>query len=142
MYTKPENSYKHFNDMQKHSENMFKLLGLPFRVVNICTGDLGNKQALQYDIELWMPGQNRKKGSYREETSCSNTLTYQSEALNTRVLRKDGKKEYVHMLNNTAIATPRVIIAILENFQQKDGTVKIPKALWKYTGFKAIKPKK
>ena len=142
MYTKPEDSYKYFEELQQNAESMFKELGIPFRVVNICTGDLGNKQALQYDIEGWMPGQNRKKGAYRELTSCSNVLDYQSVSLNTKFLNKKGEKEYVHMLNNTAIATPRAIIAILENFQQKDGSVKIPKALWKYTGFKVIKPKK
>ena len=100
------------------------------------------KQHLQYDIEVWLPGQNNKKGNYREEGSCSNCLSYQAETLGARILRKGGKKDYVHMLNNTVIATPRTIMAILENFQQKDGSVKIPKVLWKYTGFKVIKPKK
>ncbi len=139
---KPEDSKKYFKDMQRNAEKLFEDLGLHFRTVNICTGDLGNKQHLQYDIELWMPGQDNKKGRYREEGSCSNCLSYQAEVLNTKVVRKDGTKEYVHMLNNTAIATPRTIIAILENFQQKDGSVKIPKALWKYTGFKIIPSKK
>jgi seryl-tRNA synthetase len=138
---KPENSEKYFKELHKNAEKIFEELKLPFRVVNLCTGDLGNKQHLQHDIELWMPGQNGKKGNYREGTSCSNCLSYQAESLGARVVKK-GKKEYVHMLNNTAVATPRAIIAILENFQQKDSSVKIPKALWKYTGFKVIKPKK
>jgi len=143
VYCKPEDSPKFFKEIQKNSEEMFKELELPFRVVNICTGDLGNKQILQYDIELWMPGQKNKTGAYREETSCSNVGNYQSVTLNTKFLRgKTGEKEYVHMLNNTAIATPRAIVALLEVNQQKDGSVKIPKALWKYTGFKVIKPKK
>jgi len=121
---------------------MFKELGIPFRVVNICTGDLGNKQILQYDIEAWFPGQKNKKGAYREVTSCSNVTNYQSVTLNTKFIKKNSsEREYVHMLNNTAIATSRAIVAILENFQQKDGSVIIPKALWKYTGFKIIKPK-
>lgn len=143
VYCKPEDSPKLFKEIQKNAEEMFKELGLPFRVVNICTGDLGNKQMYQYDIELWLPGQKNKTGAYREETSCSNVGNYQAVTLNTKFIRKKtGQKEYVHMLNNTAIATPRTIVAILENFQQKDGSVKIPKALWKYTGFKVIKPKK
>lgn len=142
MYCKPEDSRKYFDELQRNAENMFKELGIPFRVVVICTGDLGNKQALQYDIEVWLPGQNEKKGAYREATSCSNCRDYQAVTLNTKVRRKNGKVEYVHMLNNTAIATPRAIVAILENFQQKDGSIKIPKVLWKYAGFKEIKPKK
>lgn len=143
VYCKPEDSLKFFNEIQKNSEELFKELGIPFRVVNICTGDLGNKQSLQYDIEAWLPGQKNKTGAYREVTSCSNVKDYQSYTLNTKFLRKKtGEKEYVHMLNNTALAIPRVIVAILENFQQADGSVRIPKALWKYTGFKMIRPKK
>jgi len=143
MYTKPEESYKYFKYMEELTEKMWKQMGIPFRVVLICTGDLGNKQALQNDIEAWFPGQKDKKGAYREVTSCSNTLTYQSSVLNTRYVdKKTGAREYVHMLNNTAIATSRAIPAILENFQQKDGSVKIPKVLWPYTGFKVIKRKK
>ncbi len=142
IYCKPEDSPKYFDELQKNAENMFKELGLPFRVVNTCTGDLGNKQAIMHDIEVWMPGQNNKKGAYREATSCSNCKNYQAVTLNTKFRRKNGQVEYVHMLNNTAIATPRAIVAILENFQQKDGSIKIPKVLWKYTGFKVIKPKK
>ena len=90
-----------------------------------------------------MPGQKKKAGAFRELTSCSNVLDYQAVTLNTKFRRaKTGAREYVHMLNNTAIATPRAIICILENFQQPDGSVKIPKALWKYTGFRVIRPKK
>ncbi len=139
---KPQDSEKYFKELQANSEALFKSLGLHFRVVNICTGDLGNKQHLQYDIEGWMPGQDGGKGRYRELGSCSNCLSYQAETLNTKFESKKSEKEYVHMLNNTGIATPRAIIAILEQFQQKDGSVKIPKALWKYTGFKKIKAKK
>ncbi|PIZ51798.1 serine--tRNA ligase [Candidatus Woesearchaeota archaeon CG_4_10_14_0_2_um_filter_33_13] len=134
VYCKPEDSYKFFDEMQKNAEELFKELELPFRVVRICTGDIGNKQALQYDIEAWMPGQNNKKGSYREVTSCSNCTDYQAVTLNTKVKRKDGKKEYVHILNNTALTDTRPIVAILENFQTKEGTVKIPKVLQSYVG--------
>ncbi|PIN76340.1 serine--tRNA ligase [Candidatus Woesearchaeota archaeon CG10_big_fil_rev_8_21_14_0_10_36_11] len=142
VYCMPEDSYKFFDELQKNAEELFQELGIPFRVVNICTGDLGNKQALQYDIEAWLPGQNNKKGAYREVTSCSNVTNYQAVTLNTKYLKKDGTREYVHMLNNTALATARVIVAILEIFQTKSGTVKIPKALWPYMGgIKEIKRK-
>ncbi len=134
MYTKPEESYKYFHKMEGITEKLFKSLGIPFRVVAICSGDIGNKQALQYDVEAWFPGQNEKNGSYREVTSCSNCLDYQSVTLNTKYLTKDGEKRYVHMLNNTMIATARAIAAILENNQTVKGTVKIPKVLWKYMG--------
>lgn len=139
VYCLPEESYKFFEEMQKNSEELFKELEIPFRVVKICTGDIGNKQALQYDIEAWMPGQNDKKGNYREVTSCSNCTNYQAVTLNTKVLRKNSDKEYVHILNNTALTDTRPIIAILENFQTASGTVKIPKVLWPYmNGIKEI----
>ncbi len=142
VYCKPEDSYKFFDELQKNSEEMFKELELPFQVVQICTGDIGNKQALQYDIEAWMPGQNGKQGSYREVTSCSNCTEYQAVTLNTKFMRQNGEKEYLHILNNTALTDTRPIVAILENFQTKNGTVKIPKALWPYmNGIKEIKRK-
>lgn len=143
VYCKPEDSYSYFEEMQKNSEEMFKELEIPFRVVQICTGDIGNKQALQYDIEAWMPGQNGKQGSYREVTSCSNCLDYQAVTLNTKFKKKDGTKAYLHILNNTALTDTRPMVAILENFQTKEGTVKIPKALWPYMNeIKEIKKKK
>ncbi len=143
IYCQPQHSEKLFQEMQKNAEELFAELGIPFRVVQICTGDIGNKQALQYDIEAWFPGQNEKKGNYREVTSCSNCTSYQSVTLNTRFLNKEGVKEYVHILNNTALTDTRPIIAILENFQTKEGTVKIPKALWPYMGgVKEIRRKK
>lgn len=143
VYCLPENSEKFFKEMQKNAEELFEELEIPFRVVQICTGDIGNKQALQYDIEAWFPGQKEKTGAYREVTSCSNCTDYQSVTLNTKVLRKDGAKQYVHILNNTALTDTRPIAAILENFQTKDGTVKIPKALWPYMGgIKEIKRKR
>ena len=139
---KPEDSAKYFKEMQAISEFIFQQLEVPYRVVAVCSGDIGNKQSLQYDIEAWFPGQNEKKGVYREVTSCSNCLEYQAVTLNTKFVAKDGERKYVHMLNNTALATSRVIVAILENFQTKEGTFKIPKALWPYMGgIKEIKPK-
>ena len=143
VYCNPEASNEMFQELQLNAEELFKELGLPFRVVNICTGDIGNKQSLQYDIEAWFPGQNGKKGTYREVTSCSNCLDYQAVTMNTKVKLPDGTKQYVHILNNTALTDTRPIAAILENFQTKEGTVKIPKALWPYmNGVKEIKPKK
>ncbi len=143
VYCKPKESYTFFDEIQKNAEEMFKELELPFRVVRICTGDIGNKQALQYDIEAWFPGQNKKNGAYREVTSCSNCTDYQAVSLNTKYLDTEGKKKYVHLLNNTALATARAIAAILENFQTKEGNVKIPKTLWPYMGgVKEIKSKK
>jgi seryl-tRNA synthetase len=142
IYCLPEESPMYFDMLQANAESLFKELGLPFRVVNICTGDIGNKQSLQNDIEAWFPGQKDKKGAYREVTSCSNCLDYQAVTLNTRVKRKDGTKQYVHLLNNTALTDTRPIAAILENFQTKNGTVKIPKVLWPYmSGIKEIKRK-
>jgi seryl-tRNA synthetase len=143
VYCKPQNSEKFFQEMQKNAEEMFEELGIPFRVVSICTGDIGNKQALQYDIEAWMPGQKDKTGNFREVTSCSNCTNYQAATMNTKFWKNSDEKEYVHILNNTAITDTRPIVAILENFQTKEGTVKIPKALWPYmNGITEIKRKK
>ncbi len=142
IYCQPEDSAKLFQEMQRNAEELFQELGLPFRVVAICSGDIGNKQALQYDIEAWFPGQNGKQGMYREVTSCSNCTNYQSVTLNTKFMNKAGAKEYVHLLNNTALTDTRPIAAILENFQTKQGTVKIPKALIPYMdGITEIKKK-
>ena len=139
----PEESAKHFKQMQAISEDIFQQLEIPYHVVAVCSGDIGNKQSLQYDIEAWFPGQNEKKGAYREVTSCSNCLEYQAVTLNTKYVAKNGERKYVHMLNNTALATSRVIVAILENFQTKEGTVKIPKVLWPYmNGIKELKKRK
>ncbi len=143
VYCRPEDSYTFFKELQKNAEELFKELEIPFRVVQICTGDIGNKQALQYDIEAWFPGQNGKQGAYREVTSCSNCLDYQAVTLNTRFTDENGKKRYVHLLNNTALTDTRPIAAILENFQTSKGTVRIPKVLWKYMdGIKEIGKKR
>ena len=143
IYCRPEESPKYFKEIQSISESIFTQFGIPFRVVAICSGDIGNKQSIQHDIEAWFPGQAEKKGAYREVTSCSNCLEYQAVTLNTRYLSKTGEKKYVHLLNNTALASPRALAAILENFQTKEGTVKIPKALWPYMGgVKEIKRKR
>lgn len=135
-YAHPDNSWEEQERMIGIAEQIFKGLKLPYRVVNICTGDLGGVAARKYDIEVWLPGQKR----FREVVSCSNCTEYQSRRLMVRYREKEGApvKGYVHTLNSTAITTTRPIIAILENFQQKDGSIKIPDVLVKYTGFNTI----
>ncbi len=135
--TKPEDSFKMLEELQKISEEFFKSLEIPFRVIELCSGDLGDKFAKQYDIEAWFPRQN----AYKEITSAGNCTDYQARRLNTKYLTGKGK-QYPHILNNTMVATSRAMVAILENFQNKDGTVTVPKVLQKYTGFKIIGKKK
>jgi len=128
IFCKPEDSWKLHEELQKNSEEMFKQLGIPFRVVNICTGDIGIIAAKKYDIEAWFP----RSKKYMEVTSCSNCTDYQANRLNIRYEVKTGERYHVHTLNNTGIATSRAMVAILENYQQKDGSIKIPKVLQKY----------
>jgi len=138
IFCKPEDSWAWHDKLQRNSEEIYEQLGMHYRIVNICTGDLGSIAAKKYDIEVWMPTQ----GKYREVGSCSNTTDYQANRLNIRFVDKDNVKKAVHILNNTVIATGRVMVAILENFQREDGTVAIPKVLWPYTGFKELMSKK
>ncbi|MFZ8791147.1 MAG: serine--tRNA ligase [Thermosphaera aggregans] len=129
VYAKPEESWDLMEELIGNAEELFKGLELPYRVVNIASGDLGAPAAKKYDLETWMPAQ----GLFREMVSCSNTTDWQSYRLRTRLIRRKGMvKEYVHTLNSTAIASTRTITAILENHQQEDGTVYIPKVLRKY----------
>ncbi len=128
IFTTPENSWAEHDKLIKNAEDLFKKLELPYRIVNICTGDIGTVAAKKYDLEVWMPHQN----AYREMVSCSNCTDYQSRKLNIRYGKEGAEKELVHTLNSTAIATSRAIVAILENNQQKDGTVTIPKVLRPY----------
>ncbi|MBM3200086.1 serine--tRNA ligase [Candidatus Woesearchaeota archaeon] len=130
---KPEDSWKFHDELQKNSETMIKQLGLPFRVVNICTGDIGIVAAKKYDIEAWFPRTN----NYLEVGSNSNCTSYQAVRLNIRY-QKGEEREYVHTLNNTGIATSRIMVSILENYQQKDGSVKVPTALQKYMNGKKV----
>ncbi|TSC92137.1 MAG: seryl-tRNA synthetase, partial [Candidatus Berkelbacteria bacterium Licking1014_85] len=115
-------------------EKIMQGLDIPYQVINICSGDLGLPAAKKYDIETWIPSQKK----YRETHSTSNTTDFQARRLNIK-FEKNGQKELVHMLNGTAIAIGRILIAILENYQQKDGSVLIPKVLQKYCGFESIK---
>jgi seryl-tRNA synthetase len=115
-------------------EEFMQALKLAYQVIAICAGDLGDPAAKKYDIEVWMPGQNK----YRETHSTSNCTDFQARRLNIRFKNKKGKLEFVHMLNGTALAMGRMIIAIMENYQQKDGSIIIPDVLQKYMGIKKI----
>lgn len=119
------------------SEELHKDLGLPYRKLQICTGDMGAGKYKMFDLEAWLPGLDR----WGETGSASNFLDWQARRLNVKYVDKNGEKKFVYMLNNTALATPRTFIAILENYQQKDGSVKVPEVLQKYVGKKIILPK-
>ncbi len=135
VFCKPEDSWKFHEDLLSNAEAILKELELPCRVVNICSGDIGTVASKQYDIEAWFPRENM----YREVISCSNCTSYQAIRLNIKYRNSKNKEEgYVHTLNSTAIATARIIRAITENYQQEDGTIKVPKVLQKYMGKKVI----
>ncbi len=135
-FCRPEKSWDEMDYMMSVVEKIWKKLRIPYRVVNVCSGELGASAAKKLDIEAWLPGQNK----YREVVSCSNCLDYQSRRLKIRYKDKTNQPtKYVHTLNSTAVAVERALIALMENYQRKNGSIKIPKALWKYTGFKRIK---
>ncbi len=127
-YAAPETSEAVHAELKNIEVEIFRDLGVPFRVVDICTGDLGGPAYRKYDLEAWMTSRN----DWGEVTSTSDTTTYQSRRLNIKTERKNGSKEFLHMLNGTAIAVSRALIAIIENYQQADGSVKIPEVLRKY----------
>lgn len=137
IYCLPEKSEEMHQYLLSMEEKIYQALGLPYRVLQMCTGDLGAMAVKKYDLEAWMPGRNE----YGEVTSTSNCTDFQARNLNIKVKRKSGELEYVHMLNGTAIATSRTPIALLENYQQKDGSVVIPEILRPYVGFDKITPK-
>jgi len=132
-FTTPQNSEDEHAFLLSLQEGLWKVLGIPYRVVSICSGDMGPTDARQFDIEAWIPSQQQ----YREVASCSNTTDYQTRGIGTKVSQKDGPV-FVHALNATALAIGRTIVAILENFQQEDGSVHIPEKLAFYTGFDSI----
>lgn len=137
IFSKPEDSKKEQQLLLSMEEELMRHLKLPYQVVNICTGDLGRPAAGKYDIETWIPSE----GKYRETHSTSNCTDYQARRLNIRYKDKAGKHYFVHTLNGTAFAIGRILIAIIENYQQKDGSIKVPAVLQKYTGLKVIKSK-
>lgn len=135
-FVKPEDSYQELETLTNDAEKMLQLLGLPYRVVKICTGDLGFTAAKKYDLEVWMPSYNR----YVEISSCSNFEDFQARRANIRFKRdRNAKTEFVHTLNGSGLAVGRTLAAILENYQQADGSVVVPEALRKYMKCDLIK---
>jgi len=135
IFSKPEQSKDEHKLLLSIEEKLMKALGLPYQVINICTGDLGRPAAAKYDIETWLPSENK----YRETHSTSNCTDFQARRLDIRYRDKSNKLNFVHTLNGTAFAIGRILIMIMENYQQKDGSIKVPKALQEYAGFKVIK---
>lgn len=131
-FAKPEDSLAELEKITKHAEAILKRLELPYRVVELCTGDLGFAMMKTYDLEVWMPGE----GKWREISSCSTGGDFQARRMNTKIRKKDGKKEFVHILNASGVAVGRTFAAILENYQQKDSSVAVPEVLRPYLGFK------
>jgi seryl-tRNA synthetase len=135
-FSAPEDSYTELESMLLDSEEVLKQLGLPYRVVSLCTGDIGFGMAKTYDIEVWIPSQHK----YREIGSISNAEDFQARRANIRFKRtKDSKTEYVHTLNGSGLAIGRTMIAIMENYQNKDGSITVPEVLAPYMGVKVIK---
>jgi len=135
IFSKPEESKNEHKLLLSIEEKLMKALKLPYQVINICTGDLGRPAAAKNDIEAWLPSENR----YRETHSTSNCTDFQARRLNIRYKDQNNKMNFVHTLNGTAFAIGRTLIMIMENYQQKDGSIKVPKVLRKYCGFKVIK---
>ncbi|MGB9637079.1 MAG: serine--tRNA ligase, partial [Thermoplasmata archaeon] len=129
----PEYSWEEHEKLLRSAENLVQKLRLPYRVLNIATGDLGPSAAKKYDIEVYLPGQ----GKYRELISCSNCTDYQARRLNIRYRDADGLK-FVHTLNSTALAIGRTIVAIMENYQKEDGSIQMPDVLQPYLPFDRI----
>ena len=140
VYSTPEQSDELHEKLRLIEEEIFEGLGIPFHVVDTCTGDLGAPAYRKWDLEAWMPGRNG--GEYGEVTSTSNCTDYQARRLNIKYKDDDGKNKYVHTLNGTAIAVGRAMLAILENYQNADGSVTIPEVLVPFCGFDKIIPKK
>lgn len=142
-YVTPDNSESAHQEILAIEKEIFGGLGVPFRVVDHCTADLGGPSYRTYDLEAWMPGKPAKDGSetgdWAEITSTSNCTDYQARGLNIKYKSKEGKVDFLHMLNGTAIAIGRALIAIMENNQKADGSIEVPEVLHKYCGFKVIK---
>jgi len=130
VFCRPEDSWTWHEKLRANGEAIYRALEIPYRVVNVCTGDIGTVAAKKYDIEGWFPRQN----AYREVISCSNCTDYQARRLNTRAGKVGGEKFFPHTLNSTAMATSRGLVAVLENYQESDGSVGVPKVLRPYMG--------
>ncbi len=126
----PDQSYQQLEEMCSHAENILKKLGLPYRVITLCTGDMGFGAAKTYDLEVWLPAQN----TYREISSVSNCEGFQARRMQARFRNAQGKPELLHTLNGSGLAVGRTLVAVLENYQQADGSINVPEALWPYMG--------
>ena len=126
----PKDSYDALEQLTAHAEVILKRLELPYRIVTLCTGDMGFASAKTYDIEVWLPGQN----AYREISSCSNFEAFQARRMQARYRNEKGKPELVHTLNGSGLAVGRTLIAVMENYQRADGGIDIPAALKPYMG--------
>jgi len=133
--TKPEDSYAELESLTADAENILKELGLPYRVVNLCAGDLGFSNAKTYDLEVWMPSY----GKYVEVSSCSNFEAFQARRAQIRYKDENGKNQFVHTLNGSGLGVNRTLAAIMENFQQADGSIVVPEVLRKWMGCDVIK---
>lgn len=138
VFCAPEQSEALHQELLRHEENIFKALEIPFRVIDICSGDLGGPAYRKYDLEAWMWGRGEGKGGWGEVTSTSNCTDFQARRMNVRVKTEDGEHVYAHTLNGTAISLARALIALLENHQNEDGSITIPKALVPFCGFEKI----
>jgi seryl-tRNA synthetase len=126
----PEKSYAALEEMTRHAEAILQRLELPYRVVTLCTADIGFAAAKTYDIEVWLPGQN----AYREISSCSNCEAFQARRMQARFRNAQGKPELVHTLNGSGVAVGRALVAVMENYQRADGGIDVPAALQPYMG--------
>jgi len=126
----PEQSWAALEEMVGHAEAVLQNLGLPYRVVALCTGDMGFSAAKTYDLEVWVPAQN----TYREISSCSNCTDFQARRMQARVRGADGKPQLLHTLNGSGLAVGRTLVAVLENYQQADGRIQVPEVLRPYMG--------
>ncbi len=130
----PENSYAALDEMTQHAENILQKAGAAYRVIVLCTGDMGFGSTRTHDIEVWLPAQN----TYREISSCSNCESFQARRMKARFKNEAGKTEFVHTLNGSGLAVGRTLVAVLENYQQADGSVTVPEVLQPYMGGKAV----
>jgi len=135
-FTRPEQSYEELEKLTLDAEDILKRLGLPFRTVLLCTGDMGAASAKTYDLEVWLPGQN----DYKEISSCSNFESYQARRASIRLKTPKGKSDFAHTLNGSGLAIGRTWVAVVENYQQADGSVVVPEALRPYLGVERIQP--
>jgi len=126
----PDKSYEALEEMTRHAEAVLQKLGLPYRVMSLCTGDMGFGAAKTYDLEVWLPAQN----TYREISSVSNCEAFQARRLQARFKNAQGKNELLHTLNGSGLAVGRTLVAVLENYQRADGTVEVPSVLRPYMG--------